>query len=71
EEAIEAYTYNPAWAAFEEAEKGRLTPGRLADLVVWDRNLVQVGQENPKALLDAKVWLTMVGGKVVYQAGAE
>lgn len=71
EEAIEAYTYNPAWAAFEEADKGRLTPGRLADLVVWDRNLVQVGQENPKALLDAKVWLTMVGGKVVYQAGAE
>jgi len=32
---------------------------------------VQVGQENPKALLDAKVWLTMVGGNVVYQAGAE
>lgn len=71
EEAIEAYTYNPAWAAFEEADKGRLTAGRLADLVVWDRNLVQVGQENPKALLDAKVWLTMVGGQVVYQAGAE
>jgi predicted amidohydrolase YtcJ len=69
EEAIEAYTYNPAWAAFEEADKGRLTAGRLADLVVWDRNLVQVGQENPKALLDAKVRLTMVGGTVVYEAG--
>ena len=27
--------------------------------------------KKPKALLDAKVWLTMVGGKVVYQAGAE
>jgi predicted amidohydrolase YtcJ len=71
EEAIEAYTYNPAWAAFEEADKGRLSVGRLADLVVWDRNLVVTAKREPKALLEAKVQLTLVDGREVYRAGVE
>jgi predicted amidohydrolase YtcJ len=71
EEAIEAYTYNPAWAAFEEADKGRLSVGRLADLVVWDRNLVATAKREPKALLEAKVQLTLVDGREVYRAGVE
>jgi hypothetical protein len=67
EEAIEAYTKGPAWASFEEDVKGTLEPGRYADLAVFDTNLVEVGQNAPARLLEAKVLYTIAGGKVVYQ----
>ena len=66
EEAIEAYTKGPAWASFEEDIKGTLTAGKLADVAVFDTNLVEVGKSDPKKLLDAKVLYTVAGGKVVY-----
>ncbi|MFQ5791675.1 MAG: amidohydrolase, partial [Acidobacteriota bacterium] len=66
EEAIEAYTKGPAWASFEENIKGTLTAGKLADVAVFDTNLVEAGHENPPALLEAKVLYTIVGGKIVY-----
>jgi predicted amidohydrolase YtcJ len=68
EEAIEAYTKGPAWASFEETTKGTLTPGKLADIAVFDTNLVDAGKSNPSAILKAKVLYTIVGGKVVYEA---
>ena len=68
EEAIDAYTRAPAWASFEEGIKGTLTPGMLADIAVFDTDLVEVGREEPAKLLDARVLYTIVGGKVVYQA---
>jgi len=67
EEAIEAYTKAPAWASFEEGVKGTLTAGKLADIAVFDTNLVEAGQSRPADLLKAKVQLTIVGGKVVYE----
>lgn len=67
EEAIEAYTKGPAWASFEEHTKGTLTPGKLADIAVFDTNLVDAGKSNPSAILKAKVLYTIVGGKVVYE----
>jgi len=67
EEAIDAYTRAPAWASFEEDVKGTLTAGKLADIAVFDTNLVEAGRENPAALLDAKVLYTIVGGEVVYR----
>jgi predicted amidohydrolase YtcJ len=70
EEAIEAYTKGPAWATFEEHLKGTLTPGRLADVAVFDTNLVDVARKNPAQLLKARVQYTLVGGKVVYERGA-
>lgn len=70
EEAIEAYTRAPAWAAFEEDRKGTVTPGMLADLAVFDTNLVEVGRTRPRALLEARVLYTIVGGKVVYERRA-
>jgi predicted amidohydrolase YtcJ len=66
EEAIEAYTKGPAWASFEEEIKGTLAPGKLADIAVFDRNLVEVGKSQPADLLKAKVRTTIVGGKIVY-----
>jgi predicted amidohydrolase YtcJ len=70
EEAIEAYTRGPAWASFEEDAKGTLTPGKLADVVVFDTNLIEAGRTKPSALLDAKVLYTIVGGRLVYETAA-
>jgi predicted amidohydrolase YtcJ len=70
EEAMEASTRAPAWAAFEEKDKGMVAPGQLADLVVFDVNLVEAGRTRPSELLKAKVRLTVVGGEVVYERGA-
>lgn len=67
EEAIEAATKNPAWASFEEDIKGTLTAGKLADIAVFDTNLVEAGQQDPKRLLEAQVLYTIVGGRVVFE----
>jgi predicted amidohydrolase YtcJ len=67
EEAIEATTKGPAWAAFEEDIKGTLTVGKLADIAVLDTDLIDVGHNDPAKLLDAKVLYTIVGGRVVYE----
>jgi predicted amidohydrolase YtcJ len=69
EEALEAYTKGPAWASFEEERKGTLTPGKLADVAVFDTDLVKVGKASPADLLKARVLYTIVGGNVVYEAG--
>ena len=67
EEAVEAYTKTPAWASFEEDRKGMLKAGYLADIAVFDGNLIEIGRTRPSKLLDAKVDMTIAGGKVVYE----
>ena len=62
-EALQAYTAGNAYATFDETKWGTLAPGRYADIVVVDRNLFTM----PPVFLDqAKVRVTIVGGKVVY-----
>jgi predicted amidohydrolase YtcJ len=63
-EALRAYTAGSAFAAFEEKEKGTISPGKLADLVVLSDDLFSIP---PERIKDARVVLTVVGGKVVYQ----
>jgi predicted amidohydrolase YtcJ len=65
EQAIAAYTTGSAFAQFAEKEKGTLTPGMLADLVVLDRDITSVP---PEKILTTKVLRTVVGGKTVYEA---
>jgi predicted amidohydrolase YtcJ len=65
EQAIAAYTTGSAFAQFAEKEKGTLTPGMLADLVVLDRDITSVP---PEKILTTKVLRTIVGGKTVYEA---
>jgi predicted amidohydrolase YtcJ len=65
EEALRAYTSEAAYAAFQEKSLGSLEPGKLADLVVIDRDLTQVKSEE---LDKAHIKLTMVGGQIVYEA---
>jgi len=67
EEAMEAYTKGPAWACFEEHIKGTLKAGKLADVAVFDTNLIDAGKSDPKKILDAKVLYTITGGDVVYE----
>ena len=67
EEAIEAYTKAPAWASFEEDRKGMLKAGFLADIAVFDTNLIEVGKTNPAGLLKARVEYTIAGGRVVFE----
>ncbi len=64
-EALKCYTANSAYAEGAENEKGTLAPGLYADVIVLDRNLFAV---KPQELLEAQVELTLVGGKVVYEA---
>ncbi len=65
EQAIAAYTLGSAMAEFEESEKGTLAVGKLADLVVLDRDITAV---NPPEILKTQVLRTVVGGKTVYEA---
>ena len=65
EEALRSYTASAACAAFEEQDKGSITPGKLADLVVLSRDLLKIpAQEIPKV----RVNYTFVGGQIVHQA---
>lgn len=64
-EALAAYTSGSAYAEFAEREKGRLAPGYLADLVVLSDDPFTVA---PESLRDITVELTMVGGRIVYEA---
>jgi predicted amidohydrolase YtcJ len=65
ETSLRSYTINNAWAEGEEASKGSLAPGKVADLVVIDRDLFAIP---PAQIKDAKVLLTMVGGRIVHAA---
>jgi hypothetical protein len=68
EEAIRSYTLNNAYAAFEESIKGSIKEGKLADLVVLDRDiLTRPSQE----LLQTQVLFTIFDGRIVYEKGAE
>lgn len=67
EEALRAYTVTNAYAAFEEKEKGSITPGKHADLVVLSENILVLP---PERLAGVCVELTIVDGKVVYRKGA-
>jgi len=65
DEAIRAYTVGSAYAEFAENAKGTLTPGKLADLVMLDRDLYKI---NPAEIDKARVVLTVMDGKVVWEA---
>ena len=65
ETSLRSYTVNNAWAEGEEAPKGSLVAGKLADFVIIDRDLFAIPGVQLK---DAKVLMTVVGGKVVHAA---
>lgn len=66
-DALRTYTINNAYAAFEEAIKGSLTPGKLADITVLSRDILTIPEDE---IPSTQVVYTIVGGKVMYQSGA-
>lgn len=63
-QALAMYTVNAAFASFEEKDKGTITPGKLADLAVLDRNPSAVPAEEIK---DIRVVMTVLGGEIVWE----
>jgi predicted amidohydrolase YtcJ len=64
EEALRAYTIGSARASFDETRKGTLTRGKLADLVLIDRDLTTIP---PESIRDARITMTVVGGRLVFE----
>lgn len=67
EQAIRSYTIDNAYAAFEENIKGSLVPGKLADIVVLNNDLIQCDAEQIK---NTRVEMTIIDGRIAFQAQA-
>jgi predicted amidohydrolase YtcJ len=63
EQTLESFTLTPAYAAFEEKIKGSISPGKLADFLILEQDIMKI---EPKAVITAKIKSTFVGGKEVY-----
>jgi predicted amidohydrolase YtcJ len=66
-EALESMTIWPAYAAFQEQIMGSITPGKLADFVILDRDIMTVPERD---ILGTSVLATYIGGKAVYERPA-
>ena len=66
-EALKSYTWNGAYAAFEEGSRGSLEPGKYADLVVLSKDILTIPEEE---IPTTQVVYTIVGGKIRYQREA-
>jgi len=62
-EAVNAYTMGSAYAEFQEKEKGSITPGKLADMVLLSDDIFTI---DPAKIRDVKILKTIVGGKVIW-----
>jgi predicted amidohydrolase YtcJ len=63
-EALKSYTWNGAYAAFEEGTRGSLKVGKYADVVVLSKDILKVPEEE---IPTAHVVYTIVGGRILYQ----
>jgi predicted amidohydrolase YtcJ len=63
-EAIRAYTIENAWAAFMEDRTGSITPGKYADLVLLDQDLLRIA---PERIKQTRVDMTVLAGRVVFE----
>jgi predicted amidohydrolase YtcJ len=65
EQALRMFTYWPAYAAFEEAARGTIEAGKLADLTILDQDIMKVPEAQ---ILKTRTLMTVVGGAIVYSA---
>lgn len=65
EEAVRAYTVGSAYAEFQETQKGTISTGKLADFIVVSDDIFKI---NPIEIRNAKVLMTVVDGKIVYES---
>ena len=64
EQALQSYTINNAFAAFEEDLKGSIAPGKLADFTVLSKDIMTVPEDK---ILDAEIVYTILGGEIIYK----
>jgi predicted amidohydrolase YtcJ len=64
EDALRAYTINNAYACFEDDIRGSLEEGKLADITVFDRNLLTIPEDE---ILEAEISTTIIDGKIIFQ----
>jgi len=67
-EAIKMHTRDAVYATFDEDVRGTIVPGKLADLTIADRNLLEI---SPDEILDMEIVMTVVDGRVVYERDGE
>jgi hypothetical protein len=67
-EAVDGYTLGAAFAGRREKTEGSLEIGKAADMIIVDRNIFEV---DPHSIANTRVTITIVGGKVVYEAEAK
>ena len=65
-EALHAYTLGSAYAEFAETQKGSLTPGKLADVIILDRDIYKI---DPGEIDKTRVRLTLLYRRGAYTAG--
>ncbi len=66
DQALATYTVNPAFAAFEEDQKGTLTPGKLADITILSRDIMTIPEDE---IPGVQVLYTFIDGGMRYSAG--
>lgn len=70
EEAIKAHTWGSSYASFEDGIKGTITAGKLADITVLDKNLLDSDPESwidDRGEVKVRTLFTIVGGRIVYE----
>lgn len=65
EQALKMLTWNAAYAAFEETEKGSIEPGKLADLTVLSADIMKIA---PPEILKTTCAMTVIGGEIVFDS---
>ncbi len=65
EEALRSFTLDAAYASFEEGSRGSLTPGKQADFIVIDRDIMTCG---PHQVLETRVLRTVIAGETVFES---
>jgi len=65
EEAIKYYTLGSAYAQFMEDRKGIIKKGYLADIVITDKDLLSIPENE---IMKTRIYYTITGGKIVYSS---
>ena len=65
EQALKMFTASPAFAAFEEKDKGTVEVGKLADLTVLSADIMKIAEPE---ILTTRCVMTVIGGEIVYES---
>ena len=70
-DAIKYYTYGSSYASFNEKRLGSIQKGKLADLTIFDGDLITTSKKNRRNILNIPIFMTISDGKIVYKKEGE